>query len=233
MWLLTAGVIAKIGTGFSRWADGMKINFLKTGENKNRAFAMAQEMGITLRRVFVVPAGKGRLTNAFGSRDSIGLTDNLGKYLTREQIRFVIAHELSHVKLRHARKQFFFVIGIYSFLALALFILGPFLRQFPPLYSFVIVLFPLLFGDWFSRKLEYEADRQAFHVIQDPETAIRALARLLKSNDLPPQRGSLSQIFMSHPFFLQRARAIAKAGDVSTNRLNRILAEECVGSNVS
>jgi Zn-dependent protease with chaperone function len=55
---------------------------------------------------------------------TIGLTDNLGKYLTKEQVMFVIAHELAHVKLKHGRKQLLLILGIYSCMA---FLLFPFL----------------------------------------------------------------------------------------------------------
>ena len=62
------------------------INTLKSGELCNRALLLAKEMGITLQRVFIVPSGKGHLTNAFGMSSTIGLPDNLGKYLTKEQV---------------------------------------------------------------------------------------------------------------------------------------------------
>ena len=62
------------------------INTLKSGEFRNRALLLAKEMAITLQRVFIVPSGKGHLTNAFGMSSAIGLTDNLGKYLTKEQV---------------------------------------------------------------------------------------------------------------------------------------------------
>jgi len=62
------------------------INTLKSGELRYRALLLAEETGITLQRVFIVPSGKGHLTNAFGMSSAIGLTDNLGKYLTKEQV---------------------------------------------------------------------------------------------------------------------------------------------------
>jgi hypothetical protein len=62
------------------------INTLKSGELRNRVLLLAKEIGITLQRVFIVPSRKGHLTNAFGMSSAIGLTDNLGKYLTKEQV---------------------------------------------------------------------------------------------------------------------------------------------------
>lgn len=82
-WIGSAGFIAIIGTAFLRRAEGMKLHEVKASENRNRALAMARKLGIDLRRVYVVPAGRGHLTNAFGGGASIGLTDNLGKYLNK------------------------------------------------------------------------------------------------------------------------------------------------------
>jgi hypothetical protein len=71
IWLLVAGVTSKIGTGFLRRAEGMKFNTLKSGEYRNRALRVARGMGATLSSVFIVPAGKGHLTNAYGMSNAI------------------------------------------------------------------------------------------------------------------------------------------------------------------
>jgi hypothetical protein len=57
----------------------MKLHEVKASETRNQALAMARKMGIELQRIYVVPAGRGHLTNAFGGIGSIGLTDNLGQ----------------------------------------------------------------------------------------------------------------------------------------------------------
>jgi len=44
-WLLAAGVVSKIGTGFLRRAEGLKFNTLKSGEYRNRALRVARGMG--------------------------------------------------------------------------------------------------------------------------------------------------------------------------------------------
>jgi Zn-dependent protease with chaperone function len=72
--------------------------------------------------VHVVPAGKGHLTNAYGISNAIALTDSLGKYLTKPQIDYVIAHELAHVKLNHGRKQLRLWVTVFSIVALFLFL---------------------------------------------------------------------------------------------------------------
>jgi Zn-dependent protease with chaperone function len=96
-WFFAAGVVSRIGTVFLRRAEGLKFNTLKSGELRNRALNIARRMGVALSRVYVVPAGRGHLTNAYGMSHAIGLTDNLGKYLTKAETEFVIAHEVAHV----------------------------------------------------------------------------------------------------------------------------------------
>jgi hypothetical protein len=88
-WLLAAGVVSKIGTGFLRRAEGLKFNTLQSGEYRSRALRVARGMEVTLRRVFVVPAGKGHLTNAYGTSNAIALTDSLARAASKQPaIRF-------------------------------------------------------------------------------------------------------------------------------------------------
>ena len=103
LWIVAAAVIHRVGMVFLRLAEGMRFNRLKSGELRNRSFAIARKMGINLQNVCMVPAGKGHLTNAFGASNMIALTDALPKYLNERQVDSVIAHELIHVKHKHAR----------------------------------------------------------------------------------------------------------------------------------
>jgi len=47
---------------------------------------MAKDMKTPLKRVYVVPAGRGHLTNAYGLSESIAVTDNYGKFLDRAEL---------------------------------------------------------------------------------------------------------------------------------------------------
>lgn len=209
VWLFAAGVVARIGTGFLRRAEGMKFNALKSGELRNRALSLANGMGVTLGRVYVVPAGKGHLTNAYGMSNAIALTDNLGKYLTKIQIDYVIAHELAHVKLKHGRKQLLLWITVFSTMVLFLFLLRQQAMPFRPLLQFVAMVGPLIVLYYCSRRFEYSADREAVDFTDDPETAIRALANLNKFRELPEAHDRFAELFMTHPTFAQRVQAIA------------------------
>ena len=122
---------------------------------------MARNMGTVIQKVYIVPAGKGHLTNAFGASNAIGLTDNLGKYLTKEQVDYVIAHELAHVKQKHGRKQFWATVTIFSATGLLLFLLPAVALRFRPLLDLTVIIVPILTVLFLSRRFEYAADREA------------------------------------------------------------------------
>lgn len=209
-----------------RLAEGVKFNRLKSGELRNRALRMASQMGVTLGRVYMVPAGKGHLTNAYGMSNAIGLTDSLGKYLTKAQIDFVIAHELAHVKLKHGRKSLLLVITIFVILTLMLFRLSQYALRFQPIAQVAVIIGPLVAIYYCSRRFEYSADGAAVEFTDNPEIAIRALANLHKIHEVPVQYNRFAELFMSHPSFSPRVEAIATIGQIPARRLADILDDE-------
>jgi|SRR6266850_1623194 len=222
-WLISAGVISRVGTAFLRLAQGMKFNRLKSGELRNQALSIASGMGVPIGKVFVVPAGKGHLINGFGMRDAIGLTDNLGKYLTKAQKGYVIAHELAHVRLKHSRKHLLLVMAIFSITTLLLFSLPKQASPVRPVIQVLAIFGPLVTLYYGSRHFEYCADRQAVDFTGDAEIAIQALANLERSRELPVTHTRLMEWFMTHPTFEHRVDAIAKLGCVPADRLTVIL----------
>jgi Zn-dependent protease with chaperone function len=222
-WLLSAGVVSHIGTGFLRRAEGIKLNRLKSGELRNRAFKMASQMGVTLERVYMVPAGKGHLTNAYGMSHAIGLTDSLGKYLTKAQMDYVIGHELAHVKLRHNRKHLLLVLGIFSTMTVLLFRFSRFALPLQVLAQIAVIFMPLAVIYHFSRQWEYSADRVAVEFTGAPEVAIRGLMNLHKVDEVPVQTAKFSELFMTHPSLARRVDAIARIGQIPAQELSRIL----------
>ena len=222
VWLFAAGVTSKVGTGFLRRAEGMRFNALKSGELRNRALSIARRMGVTLERVYLVPAGKGHLTNAYGMSNAIALTDNLGKHLTKMQVEFFIAHELAHVKLKHARKHLLWAITIFSSVAVSLYILPQRVMPFRSLLQIIAMLGPLCAFYYCSRRFEFSADREAVAFTGDPETAIRALVGLHRSRELHVAHDGLTDLFMTHPSLEQRVHALASDGHLPADRLTDI-----------
>lgn len=223
VWLGSAGIVSRIGTGFLRQAEGMKFNRLKSGELRNRALKMAKRMGVTIGRVYIVPAGKGHLTNAYGLSNAIGLTDSLGKYLTKIQMDYVMAHELAHVKLKHGRKHILLVVAVFSILTLVSFRFSQHALFLRPLVEVAVIIVPLLAIYYSSRRFEYAADAEAVDFTGEPETAIRALTNLHRIHEVPARCDWFTELFMTHPSLTQRIEAIAKAGQIPAERLKVIL----------
>lgn len=224
-WLLAAGVVSKIGTGFLRRAEGLKFNTLKSGEYRNRALRVARGMDVTLHRVFVVPAGKGHLTNAYGMSNAIALTDSLGQHLNDRQMDFVVAHEVAHVKLKHGRKHLLLVVAIFTVTALSLFLLPMQTKTLHPLFQLLAIFGPLIALYYCSRRFEYSADREAIEFTDAPEIAVQALAKLHHSRELPAASDLFTELFTTHPTFAHRVGAIVNRGQIPAERLPPLLEE--------
>ena len=225
LWLVAAAILAMVGTSRSRSAEGMKLQLLKGGEVYKRAFVLAKHMHVPLKRVYVVPAGRGHLTNAYGLSQSIAVTDNYGKFLNSPELDFVVGHELGHVKARHGRKKFLIMGAAFAGIALACFFLPPILNPFRPLLDIPVILLPVLTFYFFSRRFEYAADEAGVALTRDPENAIRALANLYRITQSPVHFDRLTELFMTHPPLTRRVRAIAESGGMPAERLSGIIDE--------
>jgi Zn-dependent protease with chaperone function len=225
VWIAGAAVIHRVGMVFLRLAEGMRFNRLKSGELRNRSFAIARRMGINLQNVCMVPAGKGHLTNAFGASNMIALTDALPKYLNERQIDSVIAHELIHVKHKHSRTGSLIIAVSFSVFMLLTFKLSNRVMQFRPLVDVAVVYMPMIVFYSFARRAEFQADREAVSFTGDPENAIRALVKLYQSTSVPIRRIRLGEPFQTHPSLTRRISAIAQDGDLSRDRVSKILKE--------
>ena len=228
LWICIAGIAAVAGRIGLRRAEGIRLHQVRASETRNRALAMARRMGVNLRVVFVVPAGRGHLTNAFGGGASIGLTDNMGKYFNKAQTEFVIAHELAHVQKKHGRKQYLLTIGIFAVIAIGLFTLRARLASIRPLVDVLIVFMPLGVSYWFSRSCEYEADRIAVEATNDPDSGIRAITRLYRISEAPVLPGRLTELFQTHPSLFKRVEAIGRAASIPADRVKRTF-EQALG----
>jgi Zn-dependent protease with chaperone function len=223
LWLVAAALSASVGTAFLRSAEGMKLRRVKSGELYKRAFVLAKNMGTRLQHVYVVPAGRGHLTNAYGLSQSIALTDNYGRFLNGAQLDFVIGHELAHVKERHGRKKLLILGTVYAGVALVCFKLPHMLFRFRPLLDIFLLLIPVLTSYYFSRRFEYAADAASVEYTHDAEAAIRGLANLHRLTQVPTDCGRLSELFLTHPAFTRRAWAIGESSRMPADRLSEVI----------
>jgi Zn-dependent protease with chaperone function len=223
IWIVLAGVCATAGMIFYRRAEGFREHEVKASETRNRALAIAKRMGVKLQRVYVVPAGRGHLTNASAGGSSIFLTDNLGKQLDKREIDSVIAHELGHLISGHVRKKLLHTMAIYAITIFLLFAFRRSLAQLRPMLEVLVIFAPLATFYFLSRKHEFEADRKEVEFTGDPETAIRALAGIYALSAAPIRYSRIAEMFSTHPSFERRARAMARWGEMPAERVSEIL----------
>jgi Zn-dependent protease with chaperone function len=158
-WMFFAAVAALGGSVGLRSAEGYKPRAVKSGQLYKRAFGLARRIGIPLRKVSVVPFGKGRLTNAYGGYESIALTDDYGHWLEGLELDFVIGHELAHVKGKHALKKLAGDIVVFALVAILALFLPQSVGTQRIVFHFGVILAPLALTYLLSRYFEYTCDR--------------------------------------------------------------------------
>jgi Zn-dependent protease with chaperone function len=217
-WLVVAAVAATVGVWRLRLAQGMKFQPVQSGELYKRANALAKKTQTPLKQVYVVPAGKGQLTNAYSLSRSIAVTDNYGKFLRAAQLDFIIGHELGHVRAKHGRKRILTVVAIYAGLGMLCFFWLPSLLTFRPCLDVLIVLVPIIALDFQSRRFEYVADQAGVELV-DPETAIQALINLYRFTRVPADFSRVTELFMTHPSLRRRLAALGARDRISPEEL--------------
>ena len=223
--LVLAAASALLGRIQSRIAEGVKLQPVSSGETYKRAAHLARRCEIKLDKIFIVPSGPGRLTNAYGGSGFVAVTDNFGEYLNQAELDATIGHELGHVKRRHGRRTLRAMAITYSVTIGAL--LWP-ARTWPsvrPVLDLVIVLAPILFSNYLSRRFEFEADRYGLAVSGSAETSIRALALMCRKAGGLADCNPVVELFMTHPSLKRRAEKFALAGGVERAVAYKILAE--------
>lgn len=224
-WLIGVGIAAVVGPSRLRAAQGIKLRQVKSGTLYNRAFRLAKRVGVRLDRVYVVPPGRGHLTNAFGLWRGIALTDNFGEYLSGSQLDFVIGHELAHVRGGHARRKFLLVMLLVVILLPLSFGFSHVVPVFRPFLMLVVLFVPLLALYRLSRFFEYSCDREAIGFTGDPESGLHALASLYRMTGSPVKCGRIVELFSTHPSLVNRLDAITRAGDIPADRARIVLVE--------
>lgn len=225
VWLVLAAIAAMLGTLRLRLAEGMKLQEVKGGELYKRTFGLAKITKTPLKRVYIVPAGRGHLTNAYGTSHCIAVTDNYGKFLKSAELDFVIGHELGHAKAKHGRKSLLIMAGVIATMALVSFVMLTFLITFRPFFDMLVVFVPILTFYSLSRHHEYVADAAGVELTGDPEAGIHALVSLHRVAEAPMHCDRLTELFMTHPSLTRRASAIGVKGGISPDRIREAVGE--------
>jgi Zn-dependent protease with chaperone function len=205
-----AGTFAFVGTVFFRVAEGIKFRTVKSGELYKRAHVLSKRIGIRLDRVSVVPFGRGRLTNGYGGRNQVALTDDYGHWLHGPELDFVIAHELSHCKQKHGIKKLSATTGLFAFSA-AIAAWAPRPAFGTVVLNFCAILLPLMASDALSRGFEYAADRGAVELTGEPDAGVKSLTDMYRHTEVPAQSSRFQELFSTHPVLSRRLNKIRRA----------------------
>lgn len=139
--------------------NGIQLSTNQFGDLYNRVLALSKRFGIDeIPEVYIVESGgvlnafASRVFGLFGKNMVVLYSDivELVKEGCEDELEFIIAHELAHVKRNHVVKR---------------------------LLTFLAMWIPFL-GETYSRACEFTADRMAVACTEKPEKAIRALTVL-------------------------------------------------------
>jgi Zn-dependent protease with chaperone function len=224
LWLFAAGLIGLLALARLHWVEGVRFRRVKSGDFYKRAFVLARRMGVPLRRVAVVPFGRGHLTNAYSRGDEIAITDDYGHWLSGSRLDFVVGHELAHAKNKHGRKKLLITIAVFVAVSLPAFVLPHVHGGWHLLFNIVVIVAPVLILESVSRRFEYVADHDAVKLTGDVIAAAQSLVDLYRHVDVPAELGMMQRLLSSHPGLWQRIEAISRIGNLSAHDLARIRA---------
>jgi len=202
---------------------GMQPQALTIGDLRDRAFTFADRLGVKLQQVYLIPSGKGQMANAFArTGNTIAFTDYLLKRMNQREVNFVLAHELTHLRLKHPIK--LGQVHLISWMVAVTFLItfSEFFRNgVAARYVLVFIILSIVPFFW-SRRFEYSADAGAVALTGDPGAAISALFKLSELNMMPTQWSHWREKWLTHPSTLRRANAIAAQAGIPPQHVPEI-----------
>jgi Zn-dependent protease with chaperone function len=226
LWWVAALLLRAVAAQALLKLTGMQPQALSSGDLRDRGFAIAERIGVKLQQIYLIPSGKGQVANAFArTGNTISFTDYLLQRMSQREVDYVMAHELTHLKLKHPAKLGYAYAGS---IFLAVFVLN---FASPFVYDSVITRYALMFAIvsvfpyFWSRRFEYAADAGAVATTGDPRAAISALFKLSELNMMPIHWSHWREKWLTHPSSMRRAQAIAKKAGIPFEEIPTIARE--------
>ena len=239
-WFLGAFVLNVLTAQAAMRALGSAPQALTTGELRDRVFALAKSAGVPLRQVYLMPAGKRRMANAFASIGSnIILTDYLLQRLNRHEVDAVVGHELTHLRRRHPQAL--------HLAFLAIFIAAGVVAGYTQLWTTLpVVSGPVVSGGSYAllaltglfltyamaRRFEWTADAGAVQLTGNGEALITGLAKISLLNMTPLHWGAWQGKWVTHPQTSHRMQRIGQTIGLSADQV-QVLAQTQVFAQTS
>ena len=195
---------------------------LTTGALRDRIFELAGQAGIKLQQLYVLPAGKGRLANAFavGSRQ-VMISELVLEKLNKREVDSVLGHELAHLKGLHAWLLLVVPIGILSVGGALVLLFVDWLPGWA--YGGLLAISTIVVLGLVSRRLERSADAGGVGMTEDPEAFITGMAKITALNHFPMDWSKGTEFLLTHPSCRRRIEAAAKRAGISSERVEQIL----------
>ena len=225
---LVAGFVARFLLPALVGARGITTVALQSGPLFEGVQALARQMGVPVRQVLYLQTGKALVANAFAAHGNIvALTDQLVASLTRRETNAVIAHELGHLKQKHATilgwlNSPLVLIGLMIFLVPRL----PNSAALGWLYVPLLILGQTFLQLALSRGWERTADKLAAQLTGDPLALLTGLAKLARINGSPESWTRWDESLLTHPSTQRRAENLIRANLITREDAERVFAPQ-------
>jgi STE24 endopeptidase len=206
---------------------------LPAGQTRSDVLALAQRAGVDVGQVYEVDASRrtsaaNAYVNGLGHTKRVVLYDNLLKDFTPAELRFVVAHELGHVRHRDVPRGLLYLLLVAPFGMLAVARLGE--RLAPrdaagtPLALPAVILAVAIVSstitvasNQLSRAVERSADAFALELTKQPATQIAFQRRIaIKNVSDPDPPGWVTFLLGTHPPTIERIGQAARAAKASS-----------------
>ncbi|CAB49737.1 M48 family metallopeptidase [Pyrococcus abyssi] len=178
-----------------------------SGELRAKVEELCRRANVNVEEVYIIDEERiGAFVTGMKGK-TIFITKGAIEKLNEMELLAVIAHELGHVKRRHAlKRELALVFG------LSLPIIGYYMGGDIPLFLSFVMSIALVFYSTFqlAKKFEIDADRFAASLV-GPINVIKALEKVYKKEGLPKRTPRWYNIIHSHPSLEERVRALEAA----------------------
>ena len=219
----------------------MGVKIIEQPQNADEAWIVdtvrkfADQSGIGMPEVGIYEGEPNAFaTGAFKNSALVAVSTGLLRGMTREEVEAVIGHEVAHVANGDMVTMALIQGVMNTFVVFASRVIGSLVDGFlrrgegsgPGIgYYVTTIVLDILFGflagiivAWFSRQREFRADRGAARLMGQPQSMMKALARLggmhAEGADMPKNlaalgiAGSIGKLFATHPPMQERIAAL-------------------------
>jgi STE24 endopeptidase len=206
---------------------------LPAGQTRSDVLALAHRAGVDVGQVYEVDASRrtsaaNAYVNGIGHTKRVVLYDTLLRSFTPAEVRFVVAHELGHVRHRDVPRGLLYLLIVAPFGMLAVARLGEAIAPrdagatplaVPALVLAVALVAPAITitSNQLSRAVERSADAFALETTREPQTQIDFQRRIAIKNVADPDPpGWVSFLLGTHPPTIDRIGQAAAAARASS-----------------